>query len=55
MDISRVNLINEAISTVNSSRTNTPKEPEFSFKEMVNNEINKLNDKKIQADELVEG
>ncbi|MBC8588324.1 flagellar hook-basal body complex protein FliE [Paratissierella segnis] len=54
MDISRVNLINEAISTVNSSRTNTPKEPEFSFKEMVNNEINKLNDKKIQADELVE-
>lgn len=53
MDISKIGAVNGSISTINSSRNNTLKEPEFSFKEMLNNEINEVNDKKTQADELV--
>ncbi len=51
MDILRVRPINEGIPKVNN---NTTKETQISFKEIVNNEINKLNNKQIQADELIQ-
>lgn len=51
MDISRIQPINGRISSMNN---NTPKETQISFKEIINNEIDKLNNKKIQSDELIQ-
>jgi flagellar hook-basal body complex protein FliE len=54
MDISKVRSINEGISTANNTKTIASKEPNLSFKDIINNEIDKVNNKQIQADELIQ-
>lgn len=37
------------------NKQNASSEDEFSFKDMINNEIEKLNNKQIEADEMTQG
>lgn len=55
MDISKILIGNNSISNLNQSKTSTSNNTDFSFKEVMNNEIEKLNNKQIQADEMIQG
>lgn len=55
MDINRLQIGNNTAINSNQSKSNAIKGTELSFKDIINNEINKINNKQIYADELVQG
>lgn len=54
MDISRINSISENQPVSSSLKTNKYSKMDISFKDIINSEVEKVNNKQIQADNLVE-
>ena len=53
MNIARLQINN--ISNLTQTKTNNSNSTETSFKDVINNELDKINNKQIEADKMIEG